>query len=100
MHETEEEIGRWELRCGTKVLARLNETSSDFPWVSCSFRFEPEFEAFRQLFTRTGWINRERELHETIDREGIFLFTEAGQRVSAFTLIVNGDEARLTFTRV
>ncbi len=100
--QQDEEVGFWELRRGDETLAMLEQICSDFPWVECFFFPEPAFEPYRRLFTRAGghWRGRERELHETIAREGIYLETAGHQRIAAFTLVLNDSGARLTFTQV
>ena len=100
--ERDEAIGYWELRRGDVSLATFEESCRDFPWVYCFIYPEPSFEPYRHLFRRSegAWRGRERELHELIAREDIHLFTHDGQRVPAFTLVVEDSEARLTFSEV
>jgi hypothetical protein len=101
METQEDEIGSWEIRQGAETLARLEEQWRDFPWVYCSFAPKPSFEPYRHLFTREGgiWRGREDELHKAIADAGIYV-TDHGEPLRAFTITLNGSEARLTFTEV
>lgn len=100
--EPEDEVGFWELRRGNVKLATIKESWQDFPWVYCSIFPEEVFETYRHFFARAGgeWRGRERELHSAIAREEIHLITRDGQQVTAFTLVVEASEARLTFSEV
>lgn len=98
----DEEVGFWELRRGAVTLATFEQSCRDFPWVYCFIFPEPALEPYRHFFRRGdgAWRGRERELHEAIAREDIHLFTHDGQRLPAFTLVIDDSEARLTFTEV
>ena len=92
----------WELKRSGIALATLEESSEDFPWVYCQIHPKPAFESFRHLFARVdgAWSGQERKLHEMIANEDIQLFARDGQRIATYTLVINGSDARLTFTEV
>jgi hypothetical protein len=98
----ETDVGLWELKQGESTLAFLEQTFADFPWVECSIYPAPAFKTFRHLFTRKEslWRGRETELHKLIAEAGVRLLAHDGQPVVAFTLLVEGTAARLTFTQV
>ena len=91
--EHDEEVGFWELKRGTETLAMLELISMDEGWRYCFFFPEPGFEPYRHLFSR----GREREFHQLMAREGIWLESADHQRIPAFTLELEGTGAKLNF---
>ena len=100
--ENEADIAIWQLKKGDDVLATLREEAQNFPWVYCVLETNPNFEKFRELFEFTGDTRRgkEAEIHNKIMTEGIGVFSADGERLRAFTLILDGETARLTFSEV
>jgi hypothetical protein len=96
------ETSIWNLKQGNTLLAMLEENDQDFPWVYCRLIAQPEFEPYRNLFTRLDyqWRGREKELHQLIADAHISLETIESKRVRSFTLVLTEEGARLTFTEV